>query len=265
MTDSTAPTVRLERGARAGFISDLHLSPGRPDIEARLASFLEAEATRLDTLFILGDLFEFWIGDDAAARCGHAGVEAMLAGFFAHTGCRGFFMHGNRDFLVGEAWCGRVGCRLLSDPCLLDVDGTPVLLSHGDAYCTDDVEHQRFRAMVHDAAWQRKFLARDVEERFAFASEARSRSESEKSTKSPEIMDVNDAAVERAMASHGVRHMIHGHTHRPAVHHHVAGGRQAIRIVLGDWFDGQNTLTVTDDAIRYTLAGSAHVVPLRGS
>lgn len=262
MNESPAPTVHLERGTRAGFISDLHLSPGRPDIESRFERYLDAASGRIDALFILGDLFEFWIGDDAAERCGHARAESLLRAFLKDTGCRGFIMHGNRDFLIGNAWCERVGCERLADPSRLEIAGTPILLSHGDALCTDDLDHQRFRAMVHDPAWQRAFLAREIDDRLAFATEARSRSESGKSAKSPEIMDVNDAAVERAMASQGVRYLIHGHTHRPAIHHHVVDGDTATRVVLGDWFDGENTLTVTDDAIRYTLAGNTLVVPL---
>lgn len=255
-------TVSLDAGTRAGFISDLHLGPGDPAIERRFRTFLETAGSRLDVLFILGDLFEFWIGDDATSLCGYTDAVHMLRRYLAHPNRRGLVMHGNRDFLLGGRFCGDTGCRLLADPCILDFAGVRVLLSHGDAYCADDVDHQRFRAMVRDPRWQAEFLARKAAERLDYAIAARARSETGKSSKSDHIMDVNDSAIRSAMRDHGVRYMIHGHTHRPAVHRLTIDGRPAFRVVLGAWFDSANSLRIDDDAIHYEIDGTEHVVPL---
>jgi UDP-2,3-diacylglucosamine hydrolase len=262
MDNRAERTLNLEYGMCAGFISDLHLGPARPDIEQRLGQFLSEARGRLDALFILGDLFEFWIGDDAAAACGHESVVQLLADFFHQTDCRGFVMHGNRDFLIGDDFCRNVGCELLPDPCILLHGGSRILLSHGDAWCTDDVDHQRFRAMVHDPKWQQEFLARSDAERLHYAVDARARSESGKAIKAADIMDVNSQAIDDAMRWHDVRYVIHGHTHRPAVHLHHPDHEPAYRIVLGDWFEQQNTLTIESGTIHYTLAGQTHELKL---
>ncbi|KAA3624386.1 MAG: UDP-2,3-diacylglucosamine diphosphatase [Proteobacteria bacterium] len=255
-------TVHLDRGARAGFISDLHLGPHDPDIEHRFRTFLEASAGAFDALFILGDLFEFWIGDDAAGLCGHLGAVRALAAFLERDECRGYLMHGNRDFLIGEQFCQQTGCRLLADPCILDYAGVPILLSHGDSYCTDDTEHQKFRALVRDHSWQENFLSRSASERLDFAHEARARSESGKSKKSMEIMDVNPLAVAAEMHRHRVGYLIHGHTHRPAIHSLTVDGAEALRFVLGAWFDRKNILTIADGAIHYAPDGIERVTGL---
>ncbi len=217
------------------FISDLHLDPARPDITRQCLDFLDAEAGRAQSLYILGDLFEAWIGDDdpdpekrrVADRLG-----ALSAG-----GTPVFFMHGNRDFLVGADFARRTGCRLLEDPTVVDLFGERVLLMHGDTLCTDDVEYQAFRAMVRNPAWQAEFLSKTLEERAALARTARDRSRAASAGKPAEIMDVNDGAVAEAMGRHEVRLLLHGHTHRPAVHHFRLDGRDATRIVLGDWYE----------------------------
>lgn len=255
-------SIRLDAGERAGFISDLHIGPQDPAIERRFADYLASSAGRLDALFILGDLFEFWIGDDAAGLCGHLDTVQTLAAFLERSGCRGYLMHGNRDFLIGERFCRETGCQLLTDPCILEHAGTRILLSHGDGYCTDDVEHQRFRSMVRDPEWQEAFLNRSQSDRLDYALEARARSESGKSTKSMDIMDVNASAITEAMRRHGVRHMIHGHTHRPAIHTTTVDGEEAFRVVLGAWFDQQNWLTVTRGELRYAFGGGEQVLPL---
>lgn len=255
-------TVSFDRATRVGFISDLHLAPSRPDIEQRLETFLARAADELDVLVILGDLFEFWIGDDAAALCGYREVVEKLAAFFASGACRGYFMHGNRDFLVGEAFCATTRCQLLDDPCLMLHGGSPVLLAHGDAYCTDDTDHQRFRAMVRDPDWQRTFLASDARERLARALDARAVSESVKTDKPAQIMDVNGAAIESAMTGAAVGLMIHGHTHRPAVHRHRVGGGEGHRVVLGDWFEQPNSLTVVDGELHYRIGDTRHRLAL---
>lgn len=224
------------------FISDLHLDPLRPQITESFLQFLASEARRADSLYILGDLFEVWIGDDDPDPH-HARVMAGLREL-AGTGIPVYFMHGNRDFLIGEGFAKLTGCRILSDPTLVELQGTPALLMHGDTLCTDDTEYQRFRSMVRDPAWQQTFLSKPLEERHAFAAQARSESRSQTRQKAESIMDVNQQAVEKIMLQHGVARLIHGHTHRPAIHRFTAGGKPHTRIVLGDWYEQKSLLRV---------------------
>lgn len=228
------------------FISDLHLEAGRPDIGAQFESFLQGEARGAEALYILGDLFEAWVGDDDPAP--HARhIQDLLADYSA-SGARCYFMHGNRDFLVGDAFAARTGFELLADPVVHDLYGTPVLLSHGDRYCTDDVEYQAVRKTMRDPAWQRQVLALPIEARRKLAGDARAESAAANASKSMEIMDVNPGAIEAALVEHGVTTMLHGHTHRPAVHEFtLADGRAARRIVLGDWYE-QGSVGVWSEA-----------------
>lgn len=222
------------------FISDLHLDPARPEITTLFLRFLATEAREADTLYILGDLFEAWIGDDDPDPH-HARVVQGLCEF-ADAGVPLHFMHGNRDFLIGGAFAARTGAILLPDPTVIDLYGTPTLLMHGDLLCTDDHDYQRFRAMVRDPVWQREFLAQPLEKRKAFAQQVRMESQAKISATAPDIMDVNQKTVERVMLDHGVRHLIHGHTHRPNVHHFTANGAEMTRIVLGDWYEQGSVL-----------------------
>jgi UDP-2,3-diacylglucosamine hydrolase len=222
------------------FISDLHLDPSRPAITKLFLELLRTEARRAEALYILGDFFEAWIGDDDPDP--HHGL--VMSGLQELTG-RGlpvFFMHGNRDFLVGPAFAGRTGVKLLADPTVITLYGTPTLLMHGDTLCTDDLEYQKVRKMFRDPAWQKTFLAKSLDERRAFAARARTESKVQTATKAEYIMDVNQGAVEEAMRQHGVTRLIHGHTHRPAVHRFGAGGRDLTRIVLGDWYQHASSL-----------------------
>ena len=223
------------------FISDLHLDEARPLIVEEFERFLRDDARSAEALYILGDLFESWIGDDddrslarsvaaALRRLGDAGVSVC-------------FMHGNRDFLLGPDYAGRAGMHLLADPQVITLDGEPALIMHGDTLCTDDVEYQKFRSLVRDPGWQEQFLARPLAERRAFAARARAESRSHTAAAKPEIMDVNAAAVAASMRAHGVRRLIHGHTHRPATHRFALDGKPAERIVLGDWYDHGSVLT----------------------
>lgn len=221
------------------FISDLHLSPDRPAIAGLFFDLLQGEATRADALYILGDLFEYWIGDDAAGALGFDPVLQHIRGL-SDTGVPIYFLRGNRDFLVGEGFETATGCRVLNDPTVIDLYGEPVLLMHGDYLCTDDVAHQEFRATVDDPAWRREFLGKPVEERMQMARDARAHSKEHKDSVTMEIMDVNRDAVEQAFNEHGVNLMIHGHTHRPAVHDGGNGGTR--RIVLGDWYEQSSVL-----------------------
>ncbi|MFZ0485576.1 MAG: UDP-2,3-diacylglucosamine diphosphatase [Arenicellales bacterium] len=227
------------------FISDLHLTPQRPHITRLFFDLLRNEARSADALYVLGDLFEYWIGDDAAGMLGYAPVVQEVAEL-TRCGVPVYFMHGNRDFLVGDRFATDAGCEILDDPTVVDLYGEPALLMHGDFLCTDDVEHQRFRAMVGDPDWQRSFLEKPVEERMQMAESAREHSRHHKDSVTMEIMDVNTDAVRRIFDEYGVRLLIHGHTHRPAVHDGQPTGTR--RIVLGDWYEQGSVLRCTPEA-----------------
>ena len=217
------------------FISDLHLEADRPDIAAQFFEFLETEARVAEALYILGDLFEAWVGDDDPNPHYLECKQAIRA--LADSGVPVYFMHGNRDFLIGEGFAADTGAVIIADPTLVDLYGTNVLLSHGDALCTDDVEYQQVRTMTRDPAWQAAMLAKPLEERIAIARHARQESTARGQTLDMDIMDVNQGAVERALRESGADVLLHGHTHRPDVHVINLGERQAKRIVLGDWYE----------------------------
>ncbi len=221
------------------FISDLHLDRSRPGVVALFRDFLQGEARRAGALYILGDLFEAWIGDDAVPP-----ADPVLTALreLTDAGVPVRAMRGNRDFLLGSAFEANTGTVLLPDPTRIAVDGEPALLTHGDALCIDDLEYQQFRAMVREPKWQAEFLALSVEERIAYAASARQQSTSRNQSIDDYLMDVNPGAVEEAFRDAGVRLMVHGHTHRPAVHELDVDGHDARRIVLGDWYDQGSVL-----------------------
>jgi UDP-2,3-diacylglucosamine hydrolase len=223
------------------FISDLHLARERPRSTELFLNFLKTQANRADALYILGDLFEFWIGDDAATDIGHRAIIDALR-HLNDGGVPTQFIPGNRDFLVGEQFSVETGCVLLADPSVIDLYGERVLLMHGDSLCTDDHAHQRFRALVNQSSWRKDFLAKPMEERFRLATDARAQSEFNKSLLTMDIMDVNQIAVESVMRDYGVQTLIHGHTHRPAIHQFRLDGTQVRRIVLGDWYEQSSVL-----------------------
>ncbi len=226
------------------FISDLHLEVGRPDITAQFYRFLEDQARGARALYILGDLFEAWVGDDDEQPL-NAEVASRLQQLAA-SGVDCFFVHGNRDFLVGRAFADRAGLTLLDEWTVLDLAGERVLVTHGDALCTDDTEYMNFRAMVRNPEWQAGFLALPLDNRYQMAAEARRQSRTGTAAKSEEIMDVNETAVHRALRDHGVQTLLHGHTHRPNVHEFSLDNRPATRIVLGDWYQ-QGSMVRWDD------------------
>lgn len=230
------------------FISDLHLDPQRPEVTALFEHFMLHEAPRARALYILGDLFEAWIGDDDDAEFSRAMIARIRQ--VADSGVPVHFMHGNRDFLVGGRFARETGCALLPDPTVIDLHGQRALLSHGDLLCTDDVEYQHERARVRDPAWQEAILAKPLDERRALARDARARSRENKRRKPDEIMDVNQDAVRDTLRRHGVHLMIHGHTHRPAVHDIEVDGVAAQRIVLGDWHAVGSVLRCNDHGCR---------------
>ena len=207
--------------------------------------FLETEALNADRLYILGDLFESWVGDDDPNEH-YAWIKQGLR----KLTCKDVpvcFMHGNRDFMIGPRFAEETGVIILEDPTVVDIHGDRVLLSHGDAYCTDDVEYQAIRKMTRDPAWQAMMLEKSLEERLAFAAQARAASMARGGTISEHIMDVNADAIANALRVAGVQIMLHGHTHRPAVHEFDIDGKAARRIVLGDWYE-QGSVVRWDDS-----------------
>ncbi len=223
------------------FISDLHLTSQRPAVTDLFLQFLRTEATEAEAVYILGDLFEYWIGDEAVEFTDVKPiVEAIKT--LADSGVPVFVMHGNRDVLLGKRFEQACNCRILDDPTVINLYGQETLISHGDYLCTDDVEYQQFRAMVRDPEHQAEFLTKDLEEREAIIQTYRKISMANSSMKSLDIMDVNEQSVEQAMSANGVRRMIHGHTHRPHIHHIRVDGEDATRIVLGDWYEQGSVL-----------------------
>jgi UDP-2,3-diacylglucosamine hydrolase len=217
------------------FIADLHLRPEQPDMVALFVKFLQEQSLDpdLDALYILGDLFEAWIGDDFVPPGIDAAVNAISQ--LTNSGIGTYFMHGNRDFLIGDAFAAQTGCQLLSEYHVMDLYGTPTLLMHGDLLCTDDMDYMNFRHMVRNPKWQQDFLAKTVPERIAIAQAARQESLQKTQQLTSEIMDVNQDTVTQTMLKWQVPQLIHGHTHRPAIHELTINGGPAKRIVLGDW------------------------------
>lgn len=229
------------------FISDLHLEDSAPERTGWLMAFLSGPAREADAVYILGDLFEFWIGDDALSDT--AGRVARGTSSLADVGVPCFFMHGNRDFLVGDQYAAEAKLELLPEACVVDLYGDPTLLLHGDTLCTDDLQYQAFRQQARNPDWQAAMLALSVSERLKLAQEARAASEAHTGSTSMDIMDVNADAVSEAFRTHNVSRMIHGHTHRPARHTVELDGASAERIVLADWYDAGSYLEVSGKGI----------------
>ena len=228
------------------FISDLHLDPERPAITELFGRFIDGEARGADALYILGDLFEAWVGDDDPS-----GTGAFVAGKLrelSESGVPVYFMRGNRDFLLGEAFARRAGMTLLPDPAVVMLYGKPTLLMHGDLLCTGDTAYQQFRAQTREPAWQAQFLAKPLPARLAFAGQARAASKAHQGGLAAQgtmetITDAAPGTVCETFARYGIDRIIHGHTHRPHVHH----ARDGTRIVLGDWYEQGSVLRVTPE------------------
>jgi len=230
------------------FVADLHLDLARPHLVTLFERYLASDEVRsAQALYILGDLVEAWIGDDDDAEL--PGCIAAATRPVRDAGVPVYFMVGNRDFLLGEEFAERAGFTLLDDAVVHDIGGTPTLLMHGDSLCTDDLAYQAWRNEVRQASWQAQFLAIPLAARRAFAAKARDASRSHTGSTSESIMDVNAGAVAGALRGHGVTRLIHGHTHRPAVHTLDLDGRQAQRIVLGDWYQHGSVLRVDREGI----------------
>lgn len=215
---------------RCLFISDLHLQASRPDLTRALLDFLDDQASQCQQLYILGDLFEAWIGDDAIPADQQPVLEALKK--LSDQGVELFFQHGNRDFLIQQKFAELTGCTLLPEAITVELPAGPALLMHGDQLCTDDHEYMQFRQLLRNPQWQTDFLSKALAERLDIAQQLRAASQSKNAEKSMAIMDVNQQAVTQAMHNANVNLLIHGHTHRPAIHELGHGLR---RIVLGDW------------------------------
>jgi UDP-2,3-diacylglucosamine hydrolase len=226
------------------FISDLHIDASHAEISRQFLNLLGTGARDADALYILGDLFESWVGDDAP----DAAQAAAIAGIHAltRTGVPCFVMHGNRDFLLADRFCRMSGAELLPDPLIITLYGEKVLVMHGDALCTDDRPYQRLRATVREPDWQRRFLALPVKSRQALAGAARAGSQAHTAALDYAIADVNADSVAEALRRAGTATLLHGHTHRPAIHALQVDDRPCTRIVLGDWYD-QGSLLRWDD------------------
>ncbi len=218
------------------FISDLHLTAERPQINQHFFDFIEGTAPQAEALYILGDLFEYWAGDDDIEDPLNAAVAEALSGL-NNKNVRLYFMHGNRDLLIGQAYAARCGMQIIPDPTVIDLYGTRTLLMHGDTLCTDDIEYQKFRAYARHPETQQQFLAQPLAVRHRQLRGMRAQSEASKSVKATAIMDVSPASVEQVLSEQHYPRLIHGHTHRPARHALVVDGRQCERQVLSDWHD----------------------------
>ncbi|WP_444907849.1 UDP-2,3-diacylglucosamine diphosphatase [Microbulbifer sp. SSSA008] len=229
------------------FISDLHLDEKRPDITRAFFDFLHGRAAGAEALYILGDFFEAWVGDDDDAPLAREVIGELSR--YSGTGVELYLMHGNRDFLLGTDFAQRAGATLLQDPTALSLGNERVLLMHGDSLCTLDKEYMAFRRQARDPKWQQELLTKSLQERRAIAAQIRMASKSMNSRKAEDIMDVTQEEVERVMLEHNVHRLIHGHTHRPARHALTINDEPAERVVLGDWDKNAWCLKADNDSL----------------
>ena len=229
------------------FISDLHLDQKRPHIIAAFCRFLE-ECSEIDALYILGDLFEYWIGDDDPA----IGLEPAITSIrnVADSGTPVYFIHGNRDFLIGKRFAQQTKCTILQEETVIDLYGKPTLIMHGDTLCTDDIAYQKYRKKARNPILQKALLLLSVKQRLKMADALRDKSKSAIQEKPEDIMDVNQGTVERVMQKHNVMQLIHGHTHRPAAHEFTLNNEKHFRYVLGDWYDQGSVLRCDPKTIK---------------
>jgi len=227
------------------FISDLHLAPERPEIIELFTRFVDDVAAKADALYILGDFLEYWLGDDDPAPALSSVFDKLVELNKQHA-TKIFFMHGNRDFLIGEKLAERCHFSIIDEPYRLTLQNQNALLMHGDTLCTDDVDYQQFRSMVRDPDWQTKILSKSLQERMQFAKEVRAKSQQSTAEKEEYIMDVNERETDKTFNENDITLLIHGHTHRPAIHKKIINDRETTRIVLGDWYKTGSYLLVND-------------------
>jgi len=223
------------------FISDLHLSAERPSSISLFTDFMDKSGCLLESLYILGDLFDYWIGDDASATLGFTPVEQALKRA-TDSGTDIFFIAGNRDFLIGKDFAARTGVTLLEDMTVLELTGQRVMIAHGDRFCTDDTSYMQARQQFLDPGWQQAFLQRTIEERKSIALDLRAQSENSKKHKPSEIMDVNPGEIMRVVDENDLDILVHGHTHRPYVHQLQTKNKEVRRYVLGEWSNGRSVM-----------------------
>jgi len=227
------------------FIADLHLSEQRPEITELFIEFLKTKARHARALYILGDLFEAWLGDDCILPAYNEIITQLKN--LTDSNIPVYLVHGNRDFLIGNHFCELTGCQLLDESTTITIDNNDYIIMHGDTLCTDDVKYQQFRTMVRNPEWQQQMLSKTPAERIALAKQYREISKSETSTKAEDIMDVNQGEVEKVMRTTNIFTLIHGHTHRPNIHNFDIDGKPARRIVLGDWYEQGSVLKLDKD------------------
>lgn len=233
------------------FISDLHLAPERSEIIDLFIRFIHDVAAGSEKLYILGDFLEYWIGDDDKAEGLQPAFDALKT--LSNTETEIFFMHGNRDFLVGSDLAKRCGFSIIEDPATENINNKKTLLMHGDSLCTDDIEYQKFRTMVRDKKWQHAQLSKPLSEREQIARSLREQSQQAIAQKATDIMDVNLNAVIEVMKKYETPLLIHGHTHRPAIHHLDINGQPAKRVVLGDWYRKGSYLKVNENDMALSI------------
>ena len=228
------------------FISDLHLDKDRPKVIRYFIDFLNNLESDLESLYILGDFVEYWVGDNDPGD----GLEEVFSSIKKKSNSIPiYFMHGNRDFMISEKFCNHHGMKFLKDPTKIKLHGKKILLMHGDTLCIDDIEYQKFRTMVRSPLWQNEMLKKSLEERMNLAKMLRAKSLSETNAKDEIIMDVNDNEVINQLRKYDVDIIIHGHTHRPNIHKIISENKECKRIVLGDWYDKSFILRISDDEI----------------
>jgi len=242
--------------AHSLFISDIHLCANQAHTNGLFTDFIKHVAPKAEKLFILGDLFEYWAGDDDLEDPYHRSISELLLSL-SESGTAIFLMHGNRDFLMAERLADSFRANLLSDPFLIDLYGTPTLLSHGDALCTDDLQYQQFRTQVRSEMWRKKFVERPLSDRKRHIEQLRRVSEDSKADKDASIMDVNDGAVAELLRKFNYPRLIHGHTHRPGRHLHRVDDRECVRWVLGDWYKTSNALRCDKSGIHWEVLAEA--------
>ncbi len=230
------------------FASDLHLDSEAPWAIDAFLKFLAGPARAADSLYLLGDLFEAWVGDDDDDPANTRACDGLAA--LSASGVPVYALHGNRDFLLGDGFEKRTGVKLLPDPVMADVHGVPTLLSHGDVFCTEDWPYQELRSIVRRPRWQRRFLSLPLATRRTLASAARAGSKEHTERQVPVLMDVNPDAVTRAMRATGAHRLIHGHTHRPAIHRFDVDGKPAERVVLAPWYEAASCVAISADGVR---------------
>jgi len=229
------------------FISDLHLAPERPQMIELFIRFADEIAAQADVLYILGDFLEYWLGDDDPAPAMKQ-VFDKLTELDEKHGTKIFFMHGNRDFLIGNKLADRCHFTLIDDVHRITIKHQDALLMHGDTLCTDDVEYQKFRQLSRSEAWKQDILNKSLEERIQIALSLRAKSKQSTTEKEEYIMDVNQDATDNVFIENDISLLIHGHTHRPAIHHKTINGNVTTRIVLGDWYETGSYLRINDDS-----------------